>query len=529
MKSLSQKTEYGDFQTPLDLAEQVVALLKTRYPKAKLIVEPTCGLGSFVRSAAEVFSESNIEGYEINNNYCEVAQSMIEEIGASRCAIYQSDFFSTNWDTVLERSTGFTLFLGNPPWVTNSKLGTINGLNLPRKNNFQNHNGFDAKTGKSNFDISEWMLIQLLRVIEGKNAAMGFLVKATVARKVFLHAAKNLMKISNYGAYKIDAKKSFGVSVDAVLFVCQGAKNNHDIQLKEYDDLNAKAPSEVLGFRFGRLVSNTDRFDHLAKYYSKEIYHWRSGIKHDLSKVLELTRVDNTLINGFGDEVDVEDTCLYPLLKSSDIAGKARARKERWVLVPQTRIGESTNLIASNSPKTWAYLNKNKSLFAQRKSSIYKEADPFAIFGIGEYSFAPWKVAVSSLYKNIEFQVIGTFQNKPVMLDDTCYLYPCYCKEQACALHRILTSQEARDLMSCLSFQDSKRVVTKDILGSFELNALSKALQIGTEYDWRNPLNIDSLKSAPARIAPQTTYVLDIFDGINIREEENVWLGGSEK
>ena len=34
--------------------------------------------------------------------------------------------------------------------------------NLPSKSNFQNRKGLDAVTGKANFDISEWMLIQLM-------------------------------------------------------------------------------------------------------------------------------------------------------------------------------------------------------------------------------------------------------------------------------------------------------------------------------------------------------------------------------
>jgi len=39
-------------------------------------------------------------------------------------------------------------------------LGIWNSDNLPPKSNFQKRRGFEAVTGKSKFDISEWMLLQ---------------------------------------------------------------------------------------------------------------------------------------------------------------------------------------------------------------------------------------------------------------------------------------------------------------------------------------------------------------------------------
>jgi len=37
--------------------------------------------------------------------------------------------------------------------------------NLPKKSNFQGLRGLDARTGKSNFDIAEWMLIRLIEAL----------------------------------------------------------------------------------------------------------------------------------------------------------------------------------------------------------------------------------------------------------------------------------------------------------------------------------------------------------------------------
>ena len=52
----------------------------------------------------------------------------------------------------------------------------MNGGNLPAKENFQNFRGIEALTGKSNFDISEWMLIQLVKALRGRSATIAMLL-----------------------------------------------------------------------------------------------------------------------------------------------------------------------------------------------------------------------------------------------------------------------------------------------------------------------------------------------------------------
>ena len=46
-------------------------------------------------------------------------------------------------------------------------------------------------TGKSNFDISEWMLIRLLEALQGRRATIAMLCKTATARKVLRHAWLN--------------------------------------------------------------------------------------------------------------------------------------------------------------------------------------------------------------------------------------------------------------------------------------------------------------------------------------------------
>jgi hypothetical protein len=50
MKTLAG-IEFGDFQTPLDLAKDICALLARQGLEPKVVIEPTCGTGAFLVAA----------------------------------------------------------------------------------------------------------------------------------------------------------------------------------------------------------------------------------------------------------------------------------------------------------------------------------------------------------------------------------------------------------------------------------------------------------------------------------------------
>jgi hypothetical protein len=206
---------------------------------------------------------------------------------------------------------------------------------------------------------------------------------------------------------------------------------------------------------------------------------WRSGIKHDCSKVFELRLDNHKFVNGLGEFVDLEPEVLFPLLKSSDLAAGTKPR--RWMVVPQRTMGEEPSRLGIGAPKTWSYLTAHAYLLDKRRSSIYKDRPRFSIFGIGPYSFAPWKAAISGLYKKLDFLQVSPFQGRPVVLDDTCYFFPCRSEEECDVLHELVTSEPAKEFMSSLIFWDAKRPITAQLLNLLDLAALARAL--GREDD----------------------------------------------
>ena len=89
------KIEFGDFQTPLALAREVCALLIRQGVEANAIVEPTCGIGSFLLAASESFPKAQLLGWDINSDYVAQTKSALVQAGAAkRATVGQQDFFN---------------------------------------------------------------------------------------------------------------------------------------------------------------------------------------------------------------------------------------------------------------------------------------------------------------------------------------------------------------------------------------------------------------------------------------------------
>ncbi|AFZ13777.1 type II restriction enzyme NspV-like protein [Crinalium epipsammum PCC 9333] len=471
------KIEYGDFQTPSELAEKICSKLVQLGVIPDVIIEPTCGVGNFIDAAAHFFpSVDKIIGIEINSNYLQKIKTKDLFIKSTRIEIKNADFFQFNWISLINQLSGKILILGNFPWVTNSQQGTIGGGNLPEKNNFQNHSGLDAITGKSNFDISEWMLIQAIHWLQNRDGYLAMLCKTSVSRKILSYIHSKKLNLVYCATYKIDTKKYFNANVEACLLFCKfdlGSQNYFCDLFSSLED----SDYQRIGYRDNVLVRDVASFDKLRKLSAKSIQaKWRSGIKHDCSKVMELRKIDNVLVNGFGESVEIEDTYLFPLIKGSDVAQNRIKTTEKFVIVPQRFVGEETDNIKNLAPKTWQYLESHARYLDVRKSKIYQNNPRFSIFGVGSYTFAAWKIAICGLYKKLDFKLIGEINNKPVIFDDTVYILSFDNEQAAYETFKLLTSPLAISFYSSLIFWDEKRPIKSSILNSLNLATLAEDL-----------------------------------------------------
>ena len=484
VETRAQKKAYGDFQTPLSLAQKIVQIAHDKHNiQADIIIEPSCGLGAFVAAANAVYENAAIYGFDINEAYLKEAK---KNISSKNVFLQKADFFKFDWENFLQslEQDKYLLIIGNPPWVTNSALSALDNNNLPQKNNFDKLKGIDALTGASNFDISEWMILQYIKWLSDKKGAIVQICKYSVARKILKRLQKNKQEHYKVHIYLIDAKKYFGVSVEACVFILQPSNIN---KFSIYASLDNTQHSYCITERNGYLVRNSktyDKYSHLLRNQKNDSdFIWRSGIKHDCSKIMEIEEIDNGKYkNKLGQIVELEDNFIYPLLKSSDIANNRINQTKKRVIVTQRFPGEDTNIISKIAPNLWEYLNDNRSFFEKRKSTIYKKSNSlFSIFGVGEYTFKPWKIAISGLYKKIHFQIIGPIENKPVIFDDTIYFLSFDSKEEATKIYQILNSREVLSLLDSMIFWDEKRPITAKILNRIDLVKIAKELDISIE------------------------------------------------
>lgn len=470
MKSAGAKAkiEFGDFQTPADLAREVCEVLLRRGVSPSRVIEPTCGVGAFLQASSHAFPATELAGFEINPDYAATARTV-----APNAVVTVADFFSHDWDAELLHDAD-PLLLGNPPWVTNAAISVVEGGNLPVKENIYGLRGLAAKTGKANFDIAEWIILRLLRSRRGRPATLAVLCKTSTARKVLRHAWRGHLPVEMSSLHLIDAAAKFGAAVDACLFVARIGSAG-PAQADVFASLDASKPSHRIGLAGADMVADLDEYRRLCRFEGLFPFQWRSGVKHDCASVLELsTAANGSLVNKAGQVVEVESIALFPWCKSTGLA-RRDGESSQWLLLPQGALGESTETRFAHAPRALAYLEANRAAFTARKSSIYKRGGPFAIFGVGDYTFAPWKVAVSALHRPIRFVVVGPKAGQPVLFDDTCYYLSFAQEREARAVAEVLSSPLCIEFLDTLIFPGAKRAVTVELLQRLDFRALAAA------------------------------------------------------
>jgi hypothetical protein len=471
------QAEYGDYQTNKQLALSVCNLLKDKHIKPQVLIEPTCGKGNFILSAIQIFdSLEQVFGIEIQDKYIwQLKFALLEyflqnpQANKPEIQLFHANIFDFDFQQIKQQIGGRELLvIGNPPWVTNAALSTLNSNNLPTKSNFKKAKGIDAITGKGNFDIGEYISLKMLDLFSKENGSLAFLIKNSVIKNIVYEQKRNNYPIADIEKHTINAQKEFGAAVDASLFLCK-FNSKPEYTAKEFDFYTAKQ-RVTMGWVNNKFASDTEKYSKYKHFDGVCAYEWRQGIKHDCTKVMELERIDGGFRNGLGEEFELEEDLVYGLLKSSDLKADSVDTPRKYTIVTQKRIGQETAPVLARLPKTKAYLEHHKDYFLQRKSSIYNGKPMYSIFGVGDYSFKPYKVAISGLYKQTKFTLVKP-NGTALLLDDTCYFIGFDTIEEAQAIQNELNKTEIQEFIQSFMFTDAKRAITKDLLMRIELHS----------------------------------------------------------
>ncbi len=482
------RTEYGDFQTNRSLAESVTQFLKIKKKiNPKRIIEPTCGKGHFIVAALATFKQiETIIGLEIYKPYTWEAKFNIIDFCVAHPSekrpnieILHFNVFEFDFQTLAGEAEDEILVLGNPPWVTSAQLSSLDSSNLPEKSNFKKYKGLDAITGKGNFDIGEYITLMLFDAFQNTPGHVAFLVKNTVIKNIVFDQYKRKYNIAEIEKLTIDSKKEFEVSVEAALLFCK-LNSPPTYTCQAFDFYRPNTPQKAFGWVADKFVSDITLYQESRDIDGLSPFEWRQGIKHDLAAVMELERINGHFVNGKQEEVLLEEDLVFGFLKSSDLKQPVIRQARKFTIVTQKKVGQDTAYIQEQYPQTFQYLFAHKASFDQRKSSIYNDKPDFSIFGIGDYSFAPYKVVISGLYKTFTFSLVLPLENKALMLDDTCYLLGFQKLEYALYTSILLNSEKAKKLLQAIAFADAKRTFTKEILMRIDLHKLACQFPLNT-------------------------------------------------
>lgn len=103
--NINPRRPSDDYQTPVKLTQAVCQRLTSVLPPPSVVVEPSAGVGNFVRAAKEFWPKANIIAVEVR----EECRQQLVDAGAGKVTI-------APWETVVGFTDAPDLILGNPPY-----------------------------------------------------------------------------------------------------------------------------------------------------------------------------------------------------------------------------------------------------------------------------------------------------------------------------------------------------------------------------------------------------------------------------
>ena len=144
-----QVKEFGDFQTPRELAFEVCLLLSHLKINPQTIIEPTCGLGSFVGAARAIFHSAKILGFDVSPNY--IAQTQDKFRDEENISIFEANFFETDWKESFKTSCKTDFGFGQSALGDEFAIGSFGKRQFARKKEFPKSQRFRRDDRKEQF------------------------------------------------------------------------------------------------------------------------------------------------------------------------------------------------------------------------------------------------------------------------------------------------------------------------------------------------------------------------------------------
>lgn len=428
MKGISrnERLRNGIFFTSLELVKEIQSHI--HFDGIKSVIDSAAGSGHFLISLAEQYPDIDFYGVEKHSGVYQKSKRKLQQFPNIHyfCGDILTDTFP------IPRCD---LYLGNPPFInfTDLEKEYRERIRPLWQKYLKLQGGFSLLLGHSRADISQLIFQKTLEDYLNPGAQLGVILPDSL-----------LWGDASMGGFQ----KTQGFSIKLI---------------KETPDQNAFDGTNRNSFYVvGKKGEETQfpvtfiRKNGKTEYINREEGKWRIG-KKETSLLpghwkghYRARQGINTLgankIFFFKEKPDLEDDLLYPLLRSSDLY-RWGSNPQSWCLVPY-RDGEllDIEILEEDYPETWKYLQNHKSLLKARKSR-FAQKHWHALFGIGPYSFAPYRVTWRALgARKMEAAVVSRGMANQSM---HCFI-PCRKQDEAYYLAGLLNSPiMGKEIQAC--------------------------------------------------------------------------------
>jgi hypothetical protein len=157
----------------------------------------------------------------------------------------------------------------------------------------------------------------------------------------------------------------------------------------------------------------------------------------------------------------IESDLVYPAVTGENII-KFGIRDYFYLLVPQNPKEQkpySADWMIQNVPMTFAYLKQFEQILLSRGSKVIRElakkTEPYAIFGVGEYTFSRYRVTWKAMASKMSAVVLSSLRTdlgtKPIISTKVTSFIPTNNKDEAHYLCAILNSEIVNDFIKSFS------------------------------------------------------------------------------
>lgn len=524
--------DLGEFFTPDWLAEKTLALAGFNGEVDKTVFDPGCGSGSFLLAAAAKKIANGASWPALLQSVCGCDLNPLSVLSARlNFLVLLSKHFTLplpgvelpvwHYDSIFQTprgnttpavlpqnlATGCDYLVGNPPWISWNALPPayrrrLESELLPQYVLFDFH-GQAARLGHSNDDyLSTFTLITVQRYLR-QSGLCSFLIKQpllmNVSGKTFRHfSIRHRDEIIPLRVVKVADLRDldpFAIANEtAILVLEKGAptiypvdyevwsRNNGHIEIK----IERAQPANAEDRSSPWIIVNDDWA--ATKFMEGENpYEIRHGLKHDVAEVLIVDLIERSKAtlrvrrreDAAAEIHDLEPDWVYPFLQPRHLQPWGNDGCAYFVL-PQHKAGEDNEVeLRDNFPLTYAFLKRFAARFAERRSRVFLHKPFYGLFGLGRYTFAPYKVCWVGLGFQPNFMVAEEIHNealgnKSMIPDGTIYYMPFADHDTAHFVCALLNSNLVRTFLSARSGK-SKRGLSKKVMAQLALPPFNRA------------------------------------------------------